>query len=50
MENYDDFFKNAKVYTQVHAKPSINQQKMIEHHMAAHYKANTKEESKQHHQ
>jgi len=23
MESYDDFFRNAKVYTQVHARPSV---------------------------
>lgn len=47
MENYDDFFRNAKVYTQVHARPSHAQQKIIEQHMALHYKANNKEEIKQ---
>lgn len=44
MENYDEFFRNAKVYTQVHAKPSQAQLKLMEQHMAAHYKASAKEE------
>lgn len=44
MENYDEFFRNAKVYTQVHAKPSQAQLKIMEQHFAAHYKANVKEE------
>lgn len=30
MENYQDFFNNAKVYTQVHARPTAAQQKLIE--------------------
>ena len=30
MENYDVFFQNAKVYTQVHARPSAAQLKIIE--------------------
>lgn len=47
MESYDDFFRNAKVYTQVHAKPTYAQQKVIEQHLALHYKAN-KEEQKVH--
>jgi ubiquitin-conjugating enzyme E2 S len=47
MENYDDFFKNAKLYTSVHAKPSLAQQKVIEQHLALHYKAvQGKEEQK----
>ncbi len=46
MESYDDFFRNAKVYTQVHARPTHTQQKIIEQHLAQHYKAN-KEEQKQ---
>ncbi len=44
MENYEDFFRNAKVYTQVHAKPTHNQQKIIEQHLASHYKANKEEQ------
>ena len=39
MENYDDFFTNAKLYTSVHARPTPAQQKLIEQHMAQHYKA-----------
>ena len=47
MESYDDFFRNAKVYTQVHAKPSQAQLRLIDQHYAAHYKMNSKEEQKQ---
>jgi ubiquitin-conjugating enzyme E2 S len=46
MENYQEFTTNAKVYTQVHARPNAQQQKMIEQHMAQHYKAQAKEEQK----
>jgi Ubiquitin-conjugating enzyme len=46
MENYDDFFNNARLYTSVHAKPTPAQMKLIEQHIATHYKA-AKEEKKQ---
>ena len=32
MESYEDFFSNAKLYTSVHAKPSMAQLKLIEQH------------------
>ena len=47
MESYEDFHRNATVYTQVHARPNAAQQKLIEQHMANHYKANAREEQKQ---
>lgn len=45
MENYDDFFNNARLYTSVHAKPTPSQVKLIEQHIASHYKV-AKEEKK----
>lgn len=36
MENYDDFFNNARLYTQVHARPTHAQVKMIEQHNSIH--------------
>jgi ubiquitin-conjugating enzyme E2 S len=36
MENYDDFFNNARLYTQVHARPTQAQAKLIEQHNAIH--------------
>jgi ubiquitin-conjugating enzyme E2 S len=42
MESYDEFFKNAKVYTSVHAKPTMAQFKIMEQH----YRASAKEELK----
>jgi hypothetical protein len=47
MENYDDFFNNARLYTQVHAKPNHNQLKLIEQHNAIHNKGGAAEEKKQ---
>lgn len=46
MESYEDFFSNAKLYTTVHAKPTPAQQKLIEQHIATHYKAAAGEEKK----
>jgi ubiquitin-conjugating enzyme E2 S len=46
MESYEDFFSNAKLYTTVHAKPTLAQQKLIEQHIATHYKAAAAEEKK----
>lgn len=43
MESYEDFFSNAKLYTSVHAKPTLAQQKIIEQHIATHYKAAAEE-------
>lgn len=42
MENYDEFFRNAKVITQVHARPTKEQKILIEQHL----KASVKEEQK----
>ena len=42
MENYDDFFNNARLYTSVHAKPSQIQAKLIEQHQAQHGKGEEK--------
>lgn len=47
MESYEDFFSNARLYTSVHARPSLEQMKLIEQHMAQHYKAVAAEERKQ---
>jgi Ubiquitin-conjugating enzyme len=47
MESYEDFFSNARLYTSVHARPTQEQQKLIEQHMASHYKAVAAEERKQ---
>lgn len=47
MENYEDFFNNARLYTSVHAKPTPLQVKLIEQHIANHYKDAKAEERKQ---
>ena len=44
MENYEDFFSHAKCYTGVHARPTTQQQQMIEQHYREHYKESTKNE------
>ncbi len=50
MENYQDFFSHAKLYTGVHAKPTVAQMKAIEQSKAAHGNGcndkNNKEEQK----
>lgn len=46
MESYDEFFNNARLYTSVHAKPTAAQMKLIEQHIALHYKAAGQEEKK----
>ncbi len=42
MENYDDFFNNARLYTSVHARPTPAQAKLIEQHNAIHSKGEEK--------
>lgn len=44
MENYDDFFNNARLYTSVHAKPTQAQSKLIEQHHALHSKGEEKKQ------
>ena len=44
MENYDDFFNNARLYTSVHAKPNQAQSKLIEQHLAQHSKCEEKKQ------
>ena len=46
MENYQEFFSHAQLYTQVHAKPNQVQIKTIEEHYQKHFKEAQKEESK----
>lgn len=46
MENYQEFFSHAKLYTGVHARPTIAQAKMIEQHYQLHFKEAKKEELK----
>ena len=44
MENYDDFFNNARLYTSVHAKPTQAQSKLIEQHLTLHGKGEEKKQ------
>jgi len=48
MENYQEFFSHAKLYTNVHAKPNQTQLKNIEQHYSQHYREAKKEEVKNH--